>query len=144
MHFGERAWGMNKKWNRICQNIPVSLPDSMFWRVLCNGAANRNNQCFPPRGQAQEKTNRRASAWRATWPILPRSPPRGPSHTSVLLSAAPWQWSRLDLLGTSARASQTKGGCNQLHKCLTVTLFRTDNLGPLLFWVATLFKNKSL
>lgn len=26
-----------------------------------------------------------------------------------------------------------RGGCNQLHKCLTVTLFRTDNLGPLLF-----------
>lgn len=47
--------GMNKKWNPICQNIPMSMPDSVFWRALCNGAANQNNRCFLPRGQRKRK-----------------------------------------------------------------------------------------
>lgn len=48
-----RVCGMNKKWNCVCQNIPVSMSVSAFRRALRSGADNRNNQCFLPQRTTQ-------------------------------------------------------------------------------------------
>lgn len=59
--------------------------------------------------------------------FLPRSPPPGPSDTSVLWSAAPWRWSRPDLLGTSADTSQQEETVSK-NKCLLSNLFIWEDL----------------